>query len=150
MHHNIVNNARVIAQAMHFTERDSLGVPVPLYHCFDLRSLRTGMMAGAPCPIETMKRVVSQMNMSEVTIGYGMTETLPVSFQSAISDPLERRVSTVGRIQPHIEAKVIDGSGDVVPARSRSSCSATRECSRCRCSACPTRSTARRSARGSC
>ncbi len=67
---------------------------------YDLSSLRTGIMAGAPCPIETMRRVVSQMHMREVTIGYGMTETSPISFQSSVDDPLERRVSTVGRIHP--------------------------------------------------
>jgi fatty-acyl-CoA synthase len=72
-------------------------------------------MAGSPCPIETMKRVVPQMHMREVTIAYGMTETSPVSFQSSTADPLERRVSTVGRIQPHLEAKVVDGAGDTVP-----------------------------------
>ena len=173
-HHNVVNNARFVAQAMRFTEHDSLCIPVPLYHCFgmvlsvlacvstgaqmvfpgeafdpgatlaavaaerctalhgvptmfiaeldhtdfarfDLKTLRTGIMAGAPCPIETMKRVVSQMNMGEVTIAYGMTETSPVSFQSSTTDPLERRVSTVGRIQPHLEAKVVDISGAVLP-----------------------------------
>jgi fatty-acyl-CoA synthase len=173
-HDNVVNNARFIAQAMRFTERDSLCIPVPLYHCFgmvlsvlvcvstgatmvfpsevfepgktlaaaaaerctalhgvptmfiaeldhpqfsgfDLSGLRTGIMAGAPCPIETMKRVVAQMHMSEVTIAYGMTETSPVSFQSSTTDPLERRVSTVGQIQPHLEAKVVDVAGTVVP-----------------------------------
>ncbi|NLD68670.1 MAG: AMP-binding protein [Limnobacter sp.] len=173
-HHNVVNNGRFVAQAMRFTERDSLCIPVPLYHCFgmvlsvlacvstgaqmvfpgeifdpgatlgavaaerctalhgvptmfiaeldhpdfgsfDLSTLRTGIMAGAPCPIETMKRVVEQMNMREITIAYGMTETSPVSFQSSTSDPLERRVSTVGRIQPHLEAKVVDSDGEVVP-----------------------------------
>jgi fatty-acyl-CoA synthase len=173
-HHNVVNNGRFVARAMELTERDSLCIPVPLYHCFgmvlavlacvstgsqmvfpgevfdpgatlaavqaerctalhgvptmfiaeldhpefarfDLSTLRTGIMAGAPCPIETMKRVVSQMHMREVTIAYGMTETSPVSFQSSTQDPLERRVSTVGRIQPHIEAKVVDIGGAVVP-----------------------------------
>jgi fatty-acyl-CoA synthase len=173
-HHNVVNNARFLAQAMRFTEQDSLCVPVPMYHCFgmvisvlvcvstgatmvfpgeifepgatleavsqerctalhgvptmfiaeldhpgfesfDLSNLRTGLMGGAPCPIETMKRVVSDMNMSEVTIGFGMTETSPVSFQTAISDPLERRVSTVGRIHPHLEAKVVGPGGDIMP-----------------------------------
>ena len=173
-HHNIVNNGRFVAQAMRLTERDSLCVPVPLYHCFgmvlavlacvstgaqlvfpgevfdagatlaavqaerctalhgvptmfiaeldhpdfasfDLSTLRTGIMAGAPCPIETMKRVVAQMHMREVTIAYGMTETSPVSFQSSTEDPLERRVSTVGRIQPHLEAKVVDVAGQVLP-----------------------------------
>jgi fatty-acyl-CoA synthase len=173
-HHNVVNNARFVAQAMGFSEQDALCIPVPLYHCFgmvlsvlacvstgaqmvfpgevfdagatlaaaaeerctalhgvptmfiaeldhpefgkfDLSRLRTGIMAGSPCPIETMKRVVSQMNMREVTIAYGMTETSPVSFQSSTTDPLERRVSTVGRIQPHLEAKVVDGTGEIVP-----------------------------------
>ena len=87
----------------------------PRFGEFDLSSLRTGIMAGAPCPIETMKRVVGEMNMREVTIAYGMTETSPVSFQSSTSDPLERRVSTVGQIQSRLEAKVIDERGDVVP-----------------------------------
>jgi fatty-acyl-CoA synthase len=173
-HHNVVNNARFIAQCMRFSEADSLCIPVPLYHCFgmvlavlactatgarmvfpgeafeplatlqavaeerctalhgvptmfiaeldhprfaefDLSSLRTGIMAGSPCPIETMKRVVAQMHMQEVTIAYGMTETSPVSFQSSTSDPLERRVSTVGRIQPHLEVKIVDGEGRTVP-----------------------------------
>ncbi|WP_298234166.1 AMP-binding protein [uncultured Azohydromonas sp.] len=173
-HHNVVNNARFVAQAMSFSEQDSLCIPVPLYHCFgmvlsvlacvstgaqmvfpgevfdpaatlaaaaqerctalhgvptmfiaeldhpdfasfDLSRLRTGIMAGSPCPIETMKRVVSQMHMREVTIAYGMTETSPVSFQSSTSDDLARRVSTVGRIQPHLEAKVVDGTGEAVP-----------------------------------
>jgi fatty-acyl-CoA synthase len=173
-HHNVVNNARFIAQALNFSEADRLCIPVPLYHCFgmvlsvlacvsagatmvfpgeafdpaavltavseerctalhgvptmfiaelahpdfktyDLSSLRTGIMAGSPCPIETMRQVVSEMNMSEVTIAYGMTETSPVSFQSSTADPLERRVTTVGRIQPRLEAKVIDKSGQIVP-----------------------------------
>jgi len=83
----------------------------PQFVNFDLSSLRTGIMAGSPCPIETMKRVVAQMHMSEVTIAYGMTETSPVSFQSSTTDPLARRVSTVGRIQPRLEAKVIDERG---------------------------------------
>ena len=173
-HHNVVNNARFIAQAMGFSEADSLCIPVPLYHCFgmvlavlacastgaamvfpgesfdpvatlqavseerctalhgvptmfiaelehprfaefDLSQLRTGIMAGSPCPIETMKRVIAEMHLSEITIAYGMTETSPVSFQSSTTDPLERRVSTVGRIQPMLEAKVIDADGQVVP-----------------------------------
>lgn len=173
-HHNIVNNARFIAEAMRFSEADSLCIPVPLYHCFgmvlavlactctgarmvfpgesfeplatlqavseerctalhgvptmfiaelghprfaefDLSHLRTGIMAGSPCPIETMKRVVSEMHMSEVTIAYGMTETSPVSFQSSTADPLERRVSTVGRVQPHLEVKIVDAEGRIVP-----------------------------------
>jgi fatty-acyl-CoA synthase len=173
-HHNILNNGFFIGEAMRFTERDRLCIPVPLYHCFgmvlgnlaclshgatmvypseafeplavletvqaerctalhgvpsmfiaeldhsafnqfDLSSLRTGIMAGAPCPIEIMKRVVSEMHMDEVTIAYGMTETSPVSFQSSVDDPLERRVSTVGRIQPHIEVKIVDSEGRIVP-----------------------------------
>ncbi|WP_284619799.1 AMP-binding protein [Aquabacterium humicola] len=81
----------------------------------DLTCLRTGIMAGSPCPIETMKRVIAEMHLREITIAYGMTETSPVSFQSAADDPLERRVSTVGRIQPHLEAKVVDGEGRTVP-----------------------------------
>ncbi len=173
-HHNIVNNARFIAEAMRLSEVDALCIPVPLYHCFgmvlavlacvscgaamvfpgeafdpaatlaavseerctalhgvptmfiaqleharfaefDLSCLRTGIMAGSPCPIETMKRVVAEMHMREVTIAYGMTETSPVSFQSATADPLERRVATVGRIQPRLEAKVVDEHGATVP-----------------------------------
>ncbi len=81
---------------------------------FDLTSLRTGVMAGAPCPIEVMKRCVAEMHLEEVTIAYGMTETSPVSFQTAADDPLEKRVSTVGRIQPHVECKVIDETGATV------------------------------------
>ncbi len=173
-HHNVVNNARFIAEAMRLTERDSLCIPVPLYHCFgmvlavlacvsvgaamvfpgeafdpvatlqavseekctalhgvptmfiaeldhprfaefDLSHLRTGIMAGSPCPVETMKSVIARMHLSEITIAYGMTETSPVSFQSATTDPIERRVSTVGRIQPMLEAKVVDSDGQVVP-----------------------------------
>ncbi len=173
-HHNVVNNARFVAQAMRLSETDALCIPVPLYHCFgmvmsvlsctatgakmvfpgevfdpeatlaavaaesctalhgvptmfiaeldhprfaafDLRSLRTGIMAGAPCPIETMKRVVAQMHLREITIAYGMTETSPVSFQSSTDDPLDQRVATVGRVQPHLEVKLIDAEGRVVP-----------------------------------
>jgi fatty-acyl-CoA synthase len=72
-------------------------------------------MAGAPCPIEVMKDVASRMHMGEITIAYGMTETSPVSFQSSRDDPLELRVSTVGRIQPHLEVKIVDREGRVVP-----------------------------------
>jgi len=173
-HHNILNNGFFIGEAMRFSERDRLCIPVPLYHCFgmvlgnlaclthgasmvfpdggfdaksvleavqaerctalhgvptmfiavldhpefgkyDLSTLRTGIMAGSPCPVEVMKRVAERMNMREVTIAYGMTETSPVSFQSSVDDPLERRVSTVGRIQPHIEVKIVDPEGRVVP-----------------------------------
>jgi fatty-acyl-CoA synthase len=87
----------------------------PDFEKFDLKSLRTGIMAGSPCPIEVMKRCVAKMNLSEITIAYGMTETSPVSFQSSTEDPLERRVSTVGRIQPHLEVKIVDLNGRVVP-----------------------------------
>jgi fatty-acyl-CoA synthase len=78
------------------------------FDSFDLGSLRTGIMAGSPCPIEVMKKVVERMNMSEVAICYGMTETSPVSTQTRVDDPLERRVGTVGRAAPHVEIKVID------------------------------------------
>jgi fatty-acyl-CoA synthase len=91
----------------------------PEFSKFDLSSLRTGIMAGAPCPIEVMRRVNDQMNMRDITIAYGMTETSPVSFQSATDDPLERRVSTVGRIHPHVEVKVVDLEGRVVPRGER-------------------------------
>jgi fatty-acyl-CoA synthase len=87
----------------------------PEFAGFDLSSLRTGIMAGSPCPIEVMKRVITQMNMAEVTIAYGMTETSPVSLQSATDDPLDLRVSTVGKIQPHLEVKIIDATGRIVP-----------------------------------
>ncbi|TSD85014.1 AMP-binding protein [Mycobacterium sp. KBS0706] len=87
----------------------------PRFGEFDLGSLRTGIMAGSPCPIEVMKRVVGQMNIGEITICYGMTETSPVSFQSAVDDTLERRVSTVGRIHPHLEVKIVDPEGRIVP-----------------------------------
>jgi len=87
----------------------------PEFPRFDLSSLRRGIMAGAPCPIEVMKEVASTMHMGEITIAYGMTETSPVSFQSSRDDPLELRVSTVGRIQPHLEVKIVDRHGRVVP-----------------------------------
>jgi fatty-acyl-CoA synthase len=87
----------------------------PDFARFDLGTLRTGIMAGAPCPIEVMRKVIDRMNMGEVTIAYGMTETSPVSLQSAVNDPLERRVSTVGRIQPHLEVKIVDAEGSIVP-----------------------------------
>ncbi len=80
----------------------------PGFDQFDLSSLRTGIMAGSPCPIEVMKKVLSDMHMNEVTIAYGMTETSPVSCQSTTSTPLDKRVSTVGLVQPHLEIKVID------------------------------------------
>jgi fatty-acyl-CoA synthase len=88
----------------------------PAFASYDLSSLRTGVMAGSPCPIEVMRRCIADMNMAEVTICYGMTETSPVSFQSRPDDPIERRVSTVGRVHPHVESKVVDpATGAVVP-----------------------------------
>ncbi|MEP7306993.1 MAG: AMP-binding protein [Acidobacteriota bacterium] len=87
----------------------------PEFARFDLTTLRTGIMAGAPCPVEVMKRVQHQMHMHEVTIAYGMTETSPVSFQSATDDPLDKRVGTVGRILPHLEVKIVGADGRVVP-----------------------------------
>ena len=82
---------------------------------FDLTSLRTGIMAGSPCPIEVMKRAVDTMHLGEITIAYGMTETSPVSFQSSTDDPFDRRVATVGRIHPHLEVKIVDTQGRIVP-----------------------------------
>ncbi|MEZ5652552.1 MAG: AMP-binding protein [Burkholderiaceae bacterium] len=87
----------------------------PEFARFDLSSLRTGIMAGAPCPIEVMKRVNTQMPMGEVTIAYGMTETSPVSFQSHTDDPTEKRVATVGRIHPHVEVKIVNEQGETLP-----------------------------------
>ncbi len=81
----------------------------------NLSELRTGIMAGAPCPIEIMKKVNTQMNMTEVTICYGMTETSPVSFQSFVDDPIDKRCKTVGRVHPHLEVKLIDSLGKIVP-----------------------------------
>jgi fatty-acyl-CoA synthase len=91
----------------------------PRFREFDLTSLRTGIMAGAPCPITIMRRVVAEMHMDQITICYGMTETSPVSFQSGIDDPLEKRVATVGRIHPHVQVKLVDADGHVVPRGSR-------------------------------
>jgi fatty-acyl-CoA synthase len=82
---------------------------------FDLASLRTGIMAGAPCPAELMKRVMEEMHMTQVTIAYGMTETGPVSTQTRVDDPVDRRVETVGRVLPHTEIKVVDPEGRIVP-----------------------------------
>jgi fatty-acyl-CoA synthase len=84
----------------------------PRFDAFDLTSLRGGIMAGSPCPIEVMKRVNIRMHMEEVTIAYGMTETSPVSFQSGTDDPIERRVSTVGRVMPHLEVKIVDAESN--------------------------------------
>jgi fatty-acyl-CoA synthase len=86
----------------------------PKFSEFDLSSLRTGIMAGSPCPVEVMKKVVEQMHMREVTIAYGMTETSPVSFQTTPDDALERRVDSVGRVHPHVEVRVVDDEGNLV------------------------------------
>jgi fatty-acyl-CoA synthase len=166
-HHNIVNNALLIANAMRFTNRDRLCIPVPFYHCFgmvlanmacvvsgatmvvpaeffepeatlravheerctalhgvptmfiaelehpvfaqvNLGSLRTGIMAGSPCPIEVMKRVVNQMHCRQLTIAYGLTEASPVITQTTPDDPIELRVTTVGRGLPHTEVKLVE------------------------------------------
>ncbi|MGO9991436.1 MAG: AMP-binding protein [Steroidobacteraceae bacterium] len=87
----------------------------PRFGEFDLSSLRTGIMAGSPCPTAVMRRVIAEMHMPEVTICYGMTETSPVSFQSRPDDTLERRVGTVGRVHPHVQVKIIDAEGRVTP-----------------------------------
>ena len=99
-----------------------LGVPTmfiaqlqhPEFARFDLASLRTGMMAGSPCPVEVMKEVIDKMHMEQVTIGYGMTETSPASTQTDLDDPLERRVGSVGRVHPHVEIKIVDDEGRIV------------------------------------
>ncbi len=82
---------------------------------YDVSSLRTGCMAGSPCPVEVMKQVIDRLGMKDVTIAYGMTETSPVSFQTGLDDSLERRVSSIGRVQPHLEVKIVDEAGDVAP-----------------------------------
>src|ERR1700721_863161 len=91
----------------------------PEFAGFDLSSLRTGIMAGAPCPIEVMRRCMSQMHLSEITIAYGMTETSPVSTQTTTDDPMARRTSTVGRVHPHVEVKIIDAEGRIAPRGTR-------------------------------
>jgi len=172
-HHNMINNARMSADILGFTEKDRLCIPVPMYHCFgmvlgtllcattgaaivfpgvafeakstlhaieaeactalhgvptmfiamlddpdfkqyDLSSLRTGIMAGAPCPVALMREVIDDMHMSEITIGYGMTETGPLSTQTMRDDPIELRVGTVGRALAHTEIKIIDEDGLIV------------------------------------
>ncbi len=87
----------------------------PRFAEFDLSSLRTGIMAGSPCPIEVMKRVQAAMHMHQDTIAYGMTETSPVSTQSAVDDPLDKRVATVGRVQPHLQVQIVGADGQPVP-----------------------------------
>ena len=174
-HHNILNNGYFVTELLHFTDRDRLLIPVPLYHCFgmvmgnlgcvthgatmiypsagfeptavleaaqmeratalygvptmfiaelnhpdferyDLSSLRTGIMAGSPCPVEVMKQVKSLMHMTDVAIAYGMTETSPVSTQTRIGAPLAKQVGTVGQVLPHVQIKVVDPqTGQVVP-----------------------------------
>ena len=173
-HHNILNNAHIVASGMHLTEKDRLCIPVPLYHCFgmvmgtlacvtkgatavlpaesfepdsvletvqaerctalhgvptmfiaeldhpdfdswDLSSLRTGIMAGAPCPVEVMKQVIERMNMSEVLIAYGQTECSPVNHMTSFDDPIQKRVETVGQAGPHLEVKLLDERGRIVP-----------------------------------
>jgi fatty-acyl-CoA synthase len=174
-HHSILNNGFLVGELLGYTERDSVCIPVPFYHCFgmvmgnlaatshgacmvipsdafdpeatlaavaaerctslygvptmfiaeldhprfaafDLSSLRTGIMAGSPCPIEVMRRVVAEMHMPDVSICYGMTETSPVSTQTRRDDELELRVATVGRAAPHVEIKIVDPeTGVTVP-----------------------------------
>jgi fatty-acyl-CoA synthase len=92
----------------------------PRFAEFDLSSLRTGIMAGTACPIEVMKRVVERMHLRQITIAYGMTETSPVSCQSSTTTPLEKRVTTVGTVQPHLEIKIVDpDTGRTVPRGER-------------------------------
>jgi fatty-acyl-CoA synthase len=86
----------------------------PEFAAFDLSCLRTGIMAGSPCPIEVMRQVIEKMHMEQITIAYGMTETSPVSTQTSLEDSIERRVSTVGRIHPHVEVKIVDEKGRIV------------------------------------
>ena len=168
-HHNVVNNGQFLAQGFHYTEKDLIVLPVPLFHCygcvigtmsavnsgaavilpnwtfdaratlqaihderatsvygvpamyvaefslpefpsFDFTSLRTGMMSGAPCPVELMKRVLSEMHIGELVIAYGQTETSPVVTMSDAGDPLEIRVNTVGRPMPQTEIQVVSTS----------------------------------------
>jgi fatty-acyl-CoA synthase len=91
----------------------------PEFERFDLSSLRTGIMAGAPCPIAVMRKVIDRMHMRDVTIAYGMTETSPVSFQSSTEDSIERRVTTIGRVHPHVEVKIVDSEGRIAPRGTR-------------------------------
>jgi fatty-acyl-CoA synthase len=91
----------------------------PGFESYDLGSLRTGIMAGSPCPIEVLRQCIDRMHMSEVTIAYGMTETSPVSTQTAVDDPLDKRVSTVGRAHPHVEIQIVDPQTGAVAERGR-------------------------------
>jgi fatty-acyl-CoA synthase len=91
----------------------------PGFESYDLGSLRTGIMAGSPCPIEVMRQCIDRMHMGEVTIAYGMTETSPVSTQTAVDDPLDKRVSTVGRAHPHVEIQIVDPQTGTVVERGR-------------------------------
>ncbi|MBD5653751.1 MAG: AMP-binding protein, partial [Candidatus Eremiobacteraeota bacterium] len=88
---------------------------LPNFADYDCSALRTGIMAGSPCPVEIMKRVQTEMHMPEVTICYGMTETSPVSAQTAVDDPVDKRTATVGRVHPHLEVKIVDEAGRIVP-----------------------------------
>lgn len=175
-HHNVVNNGQFLAQGFHYTEQDSIVVPVPLFHCygcvigtmsavnsgaaiilpnwtfdaratlqavhderatsvygvpamyvaefglpdfasFDLTSLRTGMMSGAPCPVELMKRVLNEMHCGELVIAYGQTETSPVVTMSDAGDSIDVRVNTVGRAMPQTEIRVVSAAtGETLPA----------------------------------
>ncbi|MGA3071141.1 MAG: AMP-binding protein, partial [Terracidiphilus sp.] len=174
-HRNVVNNGQFLAQGFHYTERDIIVVPVPLFHCYgcvigtmsavnsgaaiilpnwtfdaratlravhheratsvygvpamyvaemalsdfasyDLTSLRTGMMSGAPCPVELMKRVLCEMNCRELVIAYGQTETSPVVTMSDAEDPIEIRVKTVGRAMPQTEIQIVStATGETLP-----------------------------------
>jgi fatty-acyl-CoA synthase len=93
---------------------------LPNFADYDLTTLRTGIMAGSPCPIEVMRKVIERMNMSDVTIAYGMTETSPVSTQTGVDDDLEHRTSTVGRVHPHVEVKIVDPATGACVARGES------------------------------
>jgi fatty-acyl-CoA synthase len=90
---------------------------LPDFASYDLSTLRTGIMAGSPCPVEVMKRVIAEMHMAEVTICYGMTETSPVSAQTGVDDDLERRTTTVGRVHPFVEVKITDPETGLTVAR---------------------------------
>jgi fatty-acyl-CoA synthase len=116
--------AEAVMQAVSTEKCTSLlGVPTmfiaqlehPNFSKYDFSSLRTGIMAGSPCPIETMRQVQARMNMTEITVCYGMTETSPVSAQSLANDELEKRVTTVGTVHPHVEVKIVGEAGEIVP-----------------------------------